>query len=671
MDMIYADANFIDQGVLQDYSFDMEYGVGEKDTNTFECKIQKYNPAMMGDNPLTQDFILYVENTEYGGIIDRIESNTKTGEITLSGRSWHGLLNSFVIEPPTGLAYRSYYGTSSEVLAQMIEDVGLEQFFVVDEDPDDDIIVTNFEVRYEPLYDAMIRMLNFYSGKFKCYYKNGQVHILGVLACNYAVNEEFDSSQVPFKVGITYNNINHMICMGQGNGEKRAIIHLFTDDNGVLQEYKLVDDPIQDSDYILDKSQQVVVGVHEKAYVYDYPNAEITYNYPLLTSQPADWTTEYFRKYYVQGDDDLSGNHTFNLIERVFQDRLHLLLVEPANWRINEGYKNYYTVNADCTQSTPVTALQEGDPECVVSFTPAGGKVGAFWDWSYNYQEYYEYNSISGTYSHVSANRNVKHDNYVGSRPIDWDWNYSHYNTRWWNGIAWVYESVSGVQNTRYDLQSSKPSNWETDDGWKSYYTKSTKVIKEKKKTIYKKGDFVTVEYAVEKKMLKLKKNHTYPEWATGKFYTEVTWVTPPAFPAGGVWFDTSTDIAPVWENYRYYKRVVDNTPKFKLPDPANGFYGYWDLHKNEEQIPEFVPNTYHYETEDRLKVLIEYAIQKLAELSNTSTLDIDLELETNYDVGDIVGSIDEVTGIEVNKPILRKTIKIKKDIVAITHEVE
>jgi hypothetical protein len=69
--------------------------------------------------------------------------------------------------------------------------------------------------------------------------------------------------------------------------------------------------------------------------------------------------------------------------------------------------------------------------------------------------------------------------------------------------------------------------------------------------------------------------------------------------------------------------------------------------------------------------MLIQNAMKKWAEIRDTSTLNIDLELESNYDVGDVIGSIDEVTKVEVNKPILRKVIRIRKDIVSVEHSVD
>lgn len=669
MDLIYTDKNLIDQGILQDYSFDEEYGIGEKDTNTFECKIQKYNSALHGTNPIGQDSLLYIEFTEYGGIVDRIESDTNSGVVTLSGRTWHGILNSRVIEPPTGAIYRTYSGTVHDILTEMLADTGLDYLFEVDPDDanDPDIItVGQFNVRYELLYDAIVRMLQEYDAKFKCYYYRGKIHIVGVPAMNYALMDEFDSSQVPFTVGLTYNNINHMVCLGQGNGEKRAVIHLFADEYGAVQPYTKVDEPIQDSDYILDKSNQVMTGLDERAYIYNYPNAEITYNYPVLTEQPADWISNYYKKYYVRGKDDSNGNQRFNLIERVFMDVFHLLTHEPSNWRVNEGYKNYYTCNADGTEGTAVRELQEDDPDCVISYVPSGGKVGKFWDWESNYHSYYEPSGQG--YASVPSRTITKNDNPLYKQPADWTWNWKNYNTRYWNGSDWIYNAVQSVITVRGIPHTSKPADWETNFG--NYYVKAKKQKKENGKVTIVKGSFITVQTAMDNKWLGKQKGKKYPKWKAGAFYNIENIESAPSFPSV-VYYPTQTQVAPIWEDRRYYKREVDRTPKFRLPDPANGFYGFWELRKNEEQIPEWTPNTYHYQTEDRYRMLVEDALEKFKELTDTSTLEINLELESNYDVGDIVGSTDEVTGISVNKPILRKVIKIKKDIISISHEVE
>lgn len=691
--MIYADKNRIDQGILQDYSFDEEYGKGEKDTNTFECKIQRYNPSLQGDNPITQDFILYVEFTEYGGVIDRIESDTKSGEVTFLGRTWHGVLNSFVIEPPAGTIYKTYSGPASSILNEMIHDAGVEDLFVVDADDAEDtglnlLTIPQFAVRYERLYDAMIRMLETCDGKLKCYYYNGKVHIAAVPSVNYAVMEEFDQSQVPFKVGKTYNNINHMICLGQGNGEKRAVIHLFCDDtisdedtnvgNEILpiRPYTKVENPIQDSDYILDKSQQVMTGLAERTYIYDYPNAEIILNHPLLDEEPADWKSDYYKKYYIRGKDDSSGNQTYELLKREFKDKFELLTKEPPGWHNKNGYKKYYTCNAAGTEGTSVEELQENDPACQVEYKPVGGKVGMFWDWATNYANYYEpsgppQNGIQ-QYVKVSGQQKRKEDNMITQQPADWLWNWERYYLKYWNGTEWKYDkSVGTVETPVPTLQTKAPDDWKTNFG--SYYTKATKTKKNTKgKVLIKKGSLIAVSTAMNEGWVQAKKNKKYPKWEPNIFYNVAIKRSAPGFP-GTVYYTTTWTEAPSWQDNRYFERTIDRTPPFKLPNPnANPpFYGYWELHKNVEQIPTWAPETYHYEVEDRYRILVADALEKFKELRDTSTLDIELGLDSDYDVGDIVGSRDDITKIPVNKRILRKIIEIKKDIITVSHEVE
>lgn len=90
MDLIYTNPNREDVGVLQDFELDLAFG---SDENNFECKI----PASA--HCCEAGSLLYMEGTEYGGIVDSIESDTEAKEVTYKGRTWHGILGSKVIEP--------------------------------------------------------------------------------------------------------------------------------------------------------------------------------------------------------------------------------------------------------------------------------------------------------------------------------------------------------------------------------------------------------------------------------------------------------------------------------------------------------------------------------------------------------------------------------------------
>ena len=90
MDLIYANEQQQDLGVLLDYALDLAYG---KDENDFECRIAANTHCC------SPGFVLYIEGTEYGGFVDAIESDTAKQEVIYSGRTWHGVLNSKVIQP--------------------------------------------------------------------------------------------------------------------------------------------------------------------------------------------------------------------------------------------------------------------------------------------------------------------------------------------------------------------------------------------------------------------------------------------------------------------------------------------------------------------------------------------------------------------------------------------
>ena len=650
MDLVYANKNLVDQGVLQDYSFDMEYGKGS--TNDFQCKVQNYNHVC------DQDFILYIENTEYGGIIDRIESDVKTGEVTYSGRTWHGLLNSFVIEPPVGAIYRIFNGNAEDVLQEIINLTGVASMFEVSHELTE-MEIKNATCRYEKAYDLIIRIMSENQCKIKCYWKNGKIHIWAYGLDNYAIRDEFDNTQVPFKVGITYNEVNHMICLGQGEGRNRAVIHLFYDDYGNLKPYTRVLNPVRDSDYILDKSQQVLTGREEKTEIFDEPNADITTNYLLLASKPSDWNGTYYLKYYEAYVDDSTDETKYKLIKQVFEDEYHLQYVQPNDWKVQNGYQKYYYWDSQENKFVNVKELPAEQAQTTyqaLSVAPM--------DWVNSYNVYYTYNSATQTYSSVSGNTVESYELIDAlACPYDWAWNYGSYYRANWNGVTWVYSAIEGIPKYKYELLTGDmyPSDWLTnyDDYWAVY-----------------KGKKHTVKYLREHKILTMTRygNVIAPTYLKNIYYRRTSYNVAPDFASFyegrigqgvGVFRKVTTEVAPLFVPNIYFARYVDSAPAWQSGT-------YFTLVEDVEQIPNFVPNQYYYAVEDRYKVLVEDALEKLTELRDTSTLDIDLELEDHeYDVGDIIGSLDNVTGIRVNKMITRKTIRIKKDIVSVEHSVD
>lgn len=687
MDLIYANANLKDIGVLQDYSLDMCYG---DEDNTFEVTIQKYNIAMQGEEPITQDFILYIEFTEYGGRVDRIESDTKTGEITLIGRTWHGILNSFVIEPPSGYVYRTFNGTANEVLGEMLDLFSvLGDLFVVEAPLGmTELQVKDFEVRYEPMYDALLRMMEGINGKLKCQFKAGKVRLYITNADSYSSRYAFDPSQMPFKIGKTFNHINHLICLGQGNGVDRAVIHLFTDEQCTIQPYKRIDTPLEDSEYYLDKSQQVITGFDERTAIYDYPNAEIIENYKKLTGKPYDWEAAYHEKYYIKKVED--GEVKYELIPQTFGKRFEQVSGDmPRNWNVSDGYKDYYyydTTDPDDPKFVKVDSLSTGTT-VYKPMTAANGFTQTPKDWDDEYGTYYYYDAEEQKYKSIPAIESEAVDE-ITSLPNDWATSYGSYEYRVYNGAFYEYHNVPSISLTHYVKTTSQPEDWTTNSG--RYYVYISSAPMEQYESVWSNNflgaidnvedwnlwGFTSVSNAMSNGWLQPYQaqgvTYEYPAWHYDTYYVQVTDTYPPDFATvrntyNGIFKRYTKKTAPPFTNSGvYFYKYSDVTPPWR----GDGYY--WKLvSENWEQIPAFEEGDYYYQVLDRIKELAEGGIDRLKELNNTDTLDISLELEGGYEVGDVIGATDDVTGETVSRTILRKIIKIKKDIVSIDYQVE
>ena len=111
-DISYTDATHLDIGVLKGARLDLEYG----DTgNDFELTLD-----IDSEQRLDNGAYVYVEGTEWGGVVDARESNSGNNTITYIGRSWQGIIRDKVLEPPSGEDYLSVRGEAHGVLKQLV-----------------------------------------------------------------------------------------------------------------------------------------------------------------------------------------------------------------------------------------------------------------------------------------------------------------------------------------------------------------------------------------------------------------------------------------------------------------------------------------------------------------------------------------------------------------------
>lgn len=246
MDLIYTDANKVEQGILLDYSFDLAYGSGE---NNFELTVSSSN------NVCEAGSWVYIEGTEYGGIVDEINVDTAAKQIKYKGRSYHGILNSKIIQPDANEDYYIVSGEANTVLAALINRLNLSELFEASTDLSG-IAIKNYQFyRYIEGYTGIIKMLASASAKLKIEYVNNKA-VLSAIPIHTYEDEELDSDHVNFNIAQAVNSVNHLICLGGGELKDRLVRHLYCDESGNITD------------------TQTLYGLKEYAAVFDFSSAE-------------------------------------------------------------------------------------------------------------------------------------------------------------------------------------------------------------------------------------------------------------------------------------------------------------------------------------------------------------------------------------------------------------
>lgn len=207
------------------------------------------------DNPINVGHYIYIDNTEFGGIVDRIVS---LGErIEIYGKNWREYLNKNIIVPEKGKSHYEVYGNASEIIRDLIID-NFNNFIVEDSN-----IIVNDSFRYEYIGEAVKKMLEKENSRLSIVYKNRNVILKPVKIIDWASKYEFnDDYGVLLKVDMDKSNfVNHIVALGKGELENRLVIEAWLLKDGSIT---------YDSTY----SDLKYTGVEKITYKLDYPNAD-------------------------------------------------------------------------------------------------------------------------------------------------------------------------------------------------------------------------------------------------------------------------------------------------------------------------------------------------------------------------------------------------------------
>lgn len=226
MDLIYMNSSMQDIGVIKAYNFDLAFG---SDENDFELRVDT------DDHCCEAGYYIYVEGTEYGGIIDAVTSDTANKEVVYTGRTWHGILNSKVLCPESGQDYLTLSGNANIVLGTLISKMGLTSIFAASSDASSLMISGYKMARYITGYDGISKMLKSVGGKLVMSNIGAKIMLSAVPVEDHS-EDYFDSDVLSLQIKKTVKKVNHLICLGQGELKNRTIVHLYADAEGNISQ---------------------------------------------------------------------------------------------------------------------------------------------------------------------------------------------------------------------------------------------------------------------------------------------------------------------------------------------------------------------------------------------------------------------------------------------------
>ena len=253
LEYIYTDANYNELGYLAHFDADIEIGKYDVSKNDFELTL-----SLEDRDPLfTVGSLFYKEDSEVGGIIQRLKINTSGNTITMIGPTFRGLLEKEFVQPPNGSAYLTLNGEANTCINVLI-DGRFSNLFVVD-----NIGASNINVKYDVrdinLLQALEKALGASNAKLCIRHRvDGKIHLYAEKINDLSNTLQYDNDyQIDMTVKTESKPYNHILCLGKGELLNRLRINLYLQPNGSWSE-----------------SNETYKGLNRKTYKHEDVNVE-------------------------------------------------------------------------------------------------------------------------------------------------------------------------------------------------------------------------------------------------------------------------------------------------------------------------------------------------------------------------------------------------------------
>lgn len=192
---------------------------------------------------LTFSNYIYVQNTEFGGEIGEVLTDTTLDYVEMKGITFRGMLEYKVIEPPEGENYKIVSGELHSVMKELIEPE-FDGLFVVSLE-NTGITVNHFQFdRYCTLLSGLTKMLKSVGFRLNLSHKRvkgktGYVLVEAVPIVDYSSQIELSKDcRLNYTMDDKRNGVNHLIVTGKGELQERNVFHLYVWPDGSFRSEK-------------------------------------------------------------------------------------------------------------------------------------------------------------------------------------------------------------------------------------------------------------------------------------------------------------------------------------------------------------------------------------------------------------------------------------------------